>query len=42
LATTPLIKVKHTLGYGARVIQTGTILDDAAEEALGHQVEEQQ
>jgi threonine dehydratase len=31
--TAPLIKVKNTLGYGARVIQTGTILDDAAVEA---------
>ncbi|MDA0311611.1 MAG: threonine ammonia-lyase [Gemmatimonadetes bacterium] len=31
--TAPLIKVSNTRGYGARVIQSGTILDDAAVEA---------
>jgi threonine dehydratase len=30
--TAPLIKVANTRGYGARVIQIGTILDDAAAE----------
>ena len=30
--TAPLIKVANTRGYGARVIQVGTILDDAAAE----------
>jgi threonine dehydratase len=31
--TAPLIKVSNTAGFGARVLQTGTVLDDAAVEA---------
>jgi threonine dehydratase len=31
--TAPLIKVSNTRGYGARVVQRGTVLDDAAIEA---------
>jgi threonine dehydratase len=31
--TAPLIKVANTTGYGARVIQSGSILDDSAVEA---------
>lgn len=31
--TAPLIKVTNTRGYGARVVQVGDVLDDAAEEA---------
>jgi threonine dehydratase len=31
--TAPLIKVSNTRGYGARVVQRGTVLDDAAVEA---------
>ncbi len=31
--TAPLIKVSNTEGYGARVIQLGTVLDDSAVEA---------
>ncbi len=31
--TAPLIKVSNTRGYGARVLQRGTVLDDAAVEA---------
>ncbi|HSG49420.1 MAG TPA: threonine ammonia-lyase [Longimicrobiales bacterium] len=31
--TAPLIKVTNTRGYGARVVQSGEVLDDSAEEA---------
>ena len=38
--TAPLIKVTNTRSYGARVIQRGTILDDAAVEARRLEEEE--